>query len=89
MPNIKSAIKRVKISSERNIKNASARSALRTTIKRFEETLASANVDNARVALAKAVRALDKAVSKGLVHKNMAARKKSRLTQKLNKASAQ
>ncbi|QGG47915.1 30S ribosomal protein S20 [Heliorestis convoluta] len=89
MPNIKSAIKRVKISRERNLKNASVRSALRTTIKRFEEAIASANVDNARVALAKAVRALDKAAAKGLVHKNQAARKKSRLTQKLNKAASQ
>ncbi|MCW2278121.1 30S ribosomal protein S20 [Heliophilum fasciatum] len=89
MPNIKSAIKRVKITQERTLRNASARSALRTTIKRFEEAVASANLDNARLALAKAVRALDKAAAKGLVHKNMASRKKSRLTRKLNKAAAQ
>lgn len=87
MPNIKSAMKRVKIGRERTLKNASARSALRTAIKRFEEALASANVDNARLALVKAIRALDKAAAKGLIHKNMASRKKSRITQKFNKAA--
>ncbi|ABZ84977.1 30S ribosomal protein s20 [Heliomicrobium modesticaldum Ice1] len=86
MPNIKSAIKRVKIARERTLKNASARSALRTTLKRFEAALASADVDNARAALAKAVRALDKAAAKGLIHKNTASRKKSRITKRFNKA---
>ncbi|MBC9785026.1 30S ribosomal protein S20 [Heliobacillus mobilis] len=84
MPNIKSAMKRVKIARERTLKNASARSALRTTLKRFEEALASANMDNARAALAKAVRALDKASAKGLIHKNTASRKKSRITKRFN-----
>ncbi|MZP28817.1 30S ribosomal protein S20 [Heliobacterium undosum] len=87
MPNIKSAIKRVKIARERTLKNASARSALRTTLKRFEAALASADVDNARAALAKAVRALDKAAAKGLIHKNTASRKKSRITKRFNKAA--
>lgn len=87
MPNIKSAMKRVKIARERTLKNVSARSALRTAIKRFEEALASANIDNARLALGKAIRALDKAAAKGLIHKNMAARKKSRITKKFNKVA--
>ncbi|MBM7868016.1 30S ribosomal protein S20 [Heliobacterium gestii] len=87
MPNIKSAIKRVKIARERTLKNASARSALRTTLKRFEAALASADVDNARAALAKAVRALDKAAAKGLIHKNTASRKKSRISKRFNKAA--
>lgn len=88
MPNIKSAIKRVELARVRTIKNAAAKSYLRTTIRRFEESL-STDSDSAALALKKAARALDKASSKGLIHKNMAARKKSRLTKKLQKHFAQ
>lgn len=84
MPNIKSAIKRVQVTKQRTLKNASLKSALRTAIKRFEESL-SANPANAKTALSKVIRSLDKAVSKRIIHKNAAARKKSRLTRKLNK----
>lgn len=86
MPNIKSAAKRVRITAKRTIRNAATKSALRTSIRRFEEALASANADNAKLALRKALRALDKAVTKGVIHKNTAARKKSRLTKRFNKA---
>lgn len=82
MPNIKSAIKRVEIAKARTIKNAAAKSALRTAIRRFEEAL-GADAESADAALKKASRALDKASSKGLIHKNMAARKKSRLNKRL------
>lgn len=84
MPNIKSAIKRVELARVRTIKNASAKSTLRTAIRRFEESL-TVDKDSAETALRKASRALDKASSKGLVHKNMAARKKSRLSKKFAK----
>ncbi|MDR3587029.1 MAG: 30S ribosomal protein S20 [Desulfosporosinus sp.] len=84
MPNIKSAIKRVELGKARMIKNASAKSFLRTTLRRFEESI-STDSETAALALKKATRALDKASSKGLIHKNLAARKKSRLTQRLNK----
>lgn len=84
MPNIKSAVKRVALTKARTLKNAAAKSTLRTTIRRFEEALSS-DAETAAMALRKATRALDKASSKGLVHKNMAARKKSRLTKKLAK----
>jgi len=67
-----------------NLANASARSALRTSIKRFETALSEANMENAKLAFVKAVRAIDKAAAKGLIHKNNAARKKSRLAKKLN-----
>lgn len=87
MPNIKSAAKRVRITRKRTIRNAAIKSAMRTTIRRFEEALASDNVDNAKLALRKALRALDKAVTKGVIHKNTAARKKSRLTKRFNKVS--
>ena len=84
MPNIKSAIKRVELGKARMIKNASAKSFLRTTLRRFEESI-STDSETAALALKKATRALDKASSKGLIHKNLAARKKSRLNKRLMK----
>ncbi|AGA70426.1 ribosomal protein S20 [Desulfitobacterium dichloroeliminans LMG P-21439] len=88
MPNIKSAIKRVEVAKARTIKNAAAKSTLRTTIRRFEESL-STDAETAKIALNKATRALDKASSKGLVHQNTASRKKSRLTKRFAKHFAQ
>jgi small subunit ribosomal protein S20 len=88
MPNIKSAIKRVKVSEKRRLNNASHKSALRTAVKSFETAAASSNVDTATAALITASRKLDKAATKGLIHKNAAARKKSRLAKKLNEVSA-
>ena len=84
MPNIKSAIKRVKVSKRRNLRNASQKSALRTAIKAFEVAVQNNNVEVAKNAHLFATKKLDKAVSKGLIHKNKAARKKSRLSKKLN-----
>lgn len=90
MPNIKSAIKRVQLSKLQNAKNTAARSSLRTAIRRFEEVVNN-NPENAVEALQKASSALDKAAAKGLIHKNKAARKKSRMAKKFqalnNKAS--
>ncbi len=85
MPNTKSAAKRVRITRKRTLRNAHIKSTLRTYIRRFEEAVASANVDDARLALRRALRALDKAVTKGVIHKNKAARKKSRLTKRFNR----
>ncbi|CAG7634739.1 30S ribosomal protein S20 [Paenibacillus allorhizosphaerae] len=89
MPNIKSAIKRVKVSEKRRMRNASHKSALRTAVKAFETAAASSNVETATSALIAASKKLDKAATKGLIHKNAAARKKSRLAKKLNQLSAQ
>lgn len=81
MPNIKSAIKRVQLSRLQNTRNIAARSALKTSIRRFEEAISN-NAENAGEVLQKASRALDKAAAKGLIHKNKAARKKSRMFKK-------
>jgi small subunit ribosomal protein S20 len=89
VPNIKSAIKRVKTSEKRRLQNASQKSALRTAIKTFESAAAAQNIESAKEALIAASKKLDKAVTKGLIHKNAAARKKSRLAKKLNALSAQ
>lgn len=85
MPNIKSAIKRVEVTQKRTIRNARIKSALRTTIKRFEEAMKAADRNEADLKLRRAVVAIDKAVTKGILHKNAASRKKSRLTKRLNK----
>ncbi|MCW3791375.1 30S ribosomal protein S20 [Paenibacillus sp. SZ31] len=89
MPNIKSAVKRVKTSDKRRALNASQKSALRTAVKAADAALVSNEVDTAKSAIQAASKKLDKAVTKGLVHKNAAARKKSRLAKKLNALSAQ
>ncbi|MCL6478196.1 MAG: 30S ribosomal protein S20 [Peptococcaceae bacterium] len=85
MPNIKSAAKRVEVIRKRTLRNARLKSALRTTIRRFNEALESAGREEAGEKLRKAVIAIDKAVTKGILHKNAAARKKSRLTRRFNK----
>lgn len=89
MPNIKSAIKRAKKSEKRRMRNASIKSALRTYIKRAEQAIAAGDVNAATEAVRLAQKKLDKAVTKGVIHKNKAARKKSRLAQKLNAMIAQ
>lgn len=88
MPNIKSAEKRVLVTARRSLRNASLKSALRTTVKKFEVTLGQNDMEQARVALNIATRALDKAATKGIIHRNNASRKKSRLTRRFNAAVA-
>ncbi len=89
MPNIKSAIKRVKTSEKRRALNASQKSALRSAVKSADQAIAGTDVDAAKAALVAATKKLDKAVTKGLIHKNAASRKKSRLAKRLNALSAQ
>lgn len=88
MPNIKSAIKRVKTSNDRRAQNAAAKSAMRTAIKTFEAYVTNNDVENAKAAYTEAARKLDKAARKGLIHKNVASRQKSRLAKKLNGLTA-
>jgi small subunit ribosomal protein S20 len=89
MPNIKSAIKRVKTNDKRRALNASQKSALRTAVKAADNALVNNEVATANTAIQLASKKLDKAVTKGLIHKNAAARKKSRLAKKLNALNAQ
>ena len=85
MPNIKSAKKRVLESQTKAMQNKAAKSALKTDIKKFEAAVAEGNRSEADVAYKVAVKAVDKAVVKGLLHKNNAAHKKSSMTIKLSK----
>lgn len=88
MANIKSAIKRVKTNEKRRAHNASFKSAMRTAIKKFEAYVANNDVEQATAAFKVATKKIDKAASKGIIHKNAAARFKSRLAKKLNSLSA-
>lgn len=89
MANIKSAIKRIKITQKRTLRNKMVKSSMRTAIKKFEAALNSGNLDEAKVLLVEAIKKIDKAAAKGVIHANAAARHKSRLTVKLNKVSNQ
>ena len=85
LPNIKSAKKRVLVSETKAAQNKAAKSALKTEIKKFDAAVAEGNRSEADVAYKVAVKAVDQAAAKGLLHKNNAANKKSSMTIKLNK----
>ncbi|MEW5785249.1 MAG: 30S ribosomal protein S20 [Bacillota bacterium] len=87
MPNTKSAEKRVRQVVARTAENRRIKSTLKTAIRRFEEALKSGDQEAARVKLTAAVRKIDQAAATGVVHKNNAARKKSRLTRLFNKSA--
>lgn len=86
MPNIKSAKKRVIVAKTRYEMNKQVKSNLRTTIKKAELAIAE-NADAKEEAVRLAVKAIDQACAKGIISKNCASRKKSKLTLKLNKAA--
>ncbi len=80
MPNHKSAIKRVKQNEKRRAINRGNRGSLRTQIKKLRLALANNNKTESQELLSPTVSMIDKAVNKGIIHKNTAARHKSRLT---------
>jgi len=82
--NIKSQIKRIKQNEKRRQRNKSVKSALKTSIRKFREAADAGDKENAAVALRAASRALDKAASKGVIHKNQAANKKSAMSIRTN-----
>ena len=85
MPNIKSSKKDVLSSKIAYEKNKADKSALKTNLKKFEAAVEGGDKAAAQSAYKVAVQSVDKAVGKGLLHKNNAARKKSSMTLKLNK----
>ena len=86
MPNIKSAKKRVKVSEKKNLRNRMIKSAVRTSVKKLEAAIA-ADPQTANAQLVGTTSAIDKAASKGVMHKNAANRKKARLAKQLAKAT--
>ncbi len=79
-----SAMKRARQAVKRNLRNTSVLSSVKTVLKKVEEAIASGNREDAGKALLRAVTALNKAASKGVIHDNTASRKISRLTKKVN-----
>ena len=79
MPNIKSAIKRVEVAERNRARNKQWKSAIRSRRNEVEDAVKAANVKNSQEALKAAYKLIDKAVAKGVLHKNTAARRKSRL----------
>ncbi|HNQ16229.1 MAG TPA: 30S ribosomal protein S20 [Pyrinomonadaceae bacterium] len=85
MPNHKSAEKRVRQTEKRNLINRNNRSRLRTQIKKLRTALAGGDKAQSQELLVPTISAIDKAVNKGILHRNTAARYKSRLTMHVNK----
>jgi small subunit ribosomal protein S20 len=81
--NIKSQIKRNKQNEKRRLRNKSVKSALKTAVRKFHEASETGDMENATALLRDASRKLDKAVSKGVIHKNQAANRKSAIAKKL------
>lgn len=88
MANIKSAIKRVDTNNKKRELNLSFKSAMRTEIKRVEKLIVSKDATEAQSALKVAIKKIDKAVQKGIIHKNTGNRQKSRLSKQVNQLSA-
>ena len=87
MPNIKSAKKRVKVIETKTLQNKSFNSALKTTVKKAAVAVEGGS-DNKTEVVRLAIKKLDQAAAKGILHKNTVARKKSALARKLNATQA-
>ncbi|QCB51657.1 30S ribosomal protein S20 [Rhodococcus sp. PAMC28707] len=85
MANIKSQKKRILTNERQRLRNQSVKSSLRTVIRSFRDATSNGDKDKASALLLTAARQLDKAASKGVIHKNQAANKKSALALAVNK----
>ena len=83
MANIKSQIKRIKTNEKARLRNKSVKSELKTYVRRVREAVDAGDKAAAEEAMSKAGRKLDKAVSKGVIHKNQAANRKSELAKQV------
>lgn len=82
MANIKSQIKRNKQNEKARMRNKSVKSSLRTAVRKFREAADSGDSEAASVAMRAACRGLDKAASRGVIHKNQAANRKSAIAKR-------
>ena len=89
MPNIKSAIKDVKKSRELHARNVAEKSKIKTFVKKAKSAIASGDTESVKSVITAATSVIDKAAEKGIIHKNAAARRKSRLMRTANKAKAE
>lgn len=85
MPNIKSAKKRVKVIEAKTLYNKMFKTQLKTIIKKYDLAVESGNKDDAAAAYKLAVKKIDQAEARGILHRNKAARYKSQFTLRLNK----
>ena len=88
MPNIKSAKKRVEVIKKKTMRNNSIKSGYKTAIKKAEAAIESKNMEEAKKLTSFATKKIDQACAKGVIVKNTAARKKSKLAKKLNTLTA-
>jgi small subunit ribosomal protein S20 len=88
LPQTKSAKKEVRASRKKQLRNKSMRSLTKTSVSKAEKLIFSGELESGSEAVGSAISALDKAASKGTIHPNNAARRKSRLVKKLNKAQS-
>lgn len=88
MANIKSAKKRIKIIEVKTLRNKMIKSALKTSLKKFDLAVEAKNAEEASNLFILASKSLDMAASKGVIHKNKAARKKSRMSTRLKAVTA-
>ena len=88
MANIKSQIKRNRQNEKRRLRNKAVKSSLKTAIRKFNEALQAGETENATSLMRDASRKLDKAVSKGVIHRNQAANRKSAIAKKLTTNSS-
>jgi small subunit ribosomal protein S20 len=86
LPNIKSAVKRAKVTKVKTLQNKIIKTGIKTMVKKFEAALQQDDLDAARALYPEAVKKIDMAVSKGTIHKNAANRKKAKLALRLNAA---
>jgi small subunit ribosomal protein S20 len=84
MPHTKSAKKRLRSTEKRRVRNRATRKAIRIQVKKFTQAPKDASPEQQRAELVAAIKKLDKAAAKGVIHPNAAARRKSRLTKHLN-----
>jgi len=82
--NIKSQLKRIRTNEKARLRNKSIKSSLKTAVRRFREAAAGGEKDRALSELQTASRALDKAVSKGVIHRNQAANRKSAMATRVS-----
>ena len=87
MPNIKSAKKRVLVAADHHSRNIAQQSVMKSSLKKATSSITAGDLETAKTNLKNAIQTLDATATKGLIHKNQAARRKSRLTKKLNAIS--
>ncbi len=88
MANIKSALKRIRSSERKRLRNKPIRTALKTYVKTANATITRGDADTSADAVVHAISALDKAANKGIIHRNQAARRKARLMKRFNAAAS-